>query len=105
MAAICCIRPDLAGNIDLDNHLVGLRPELASCGLQKHVHYENRVSLRDTNWKMPIDTFLESYHIASLHREMERNYLSGALDEVLIGQNEPALAHFHRSLEQTIAEP
>lgn len=221
------VQPDSAGNIDLDNHLVGLQPELASYGLQNYVHYESRVLVRDTNWKMPIDTFLEPYHFASLHRdtvapifysnlclfeaqglnhwmavvrksiqtlrdqpesdwdfvrhtaisyqlfpntiftmqadhvetwrvfpvnnrvdqcaiyfdcyipqpvtsdkarkywdanidlairtvdaediaiqtEMERNYLSGAMDEVLIGQNEPALAHFHRSLEQAIAEP
>jgi len=38
-----------------------------------------------------------------IQQEMERNYLSGAMKEILIGQNEPALAHFHQSLERAMA--
>ena len=215
------VSPDVEGSIDLDTHLASLQPELKSYQLQNYVHYESRVLHRDVNWKMPIDTFLEPYHFASLHRdtvapifhgnlclfeahglnhwmavarksieklrgqpeadwdfvkhtaisyqlfpntiftmqadhvetwrvfpvknrvdqcvihfdcyvpepvttekakkywdanidlairtvddediaiqqEMEQNFLSGAMKEMLIGQNEPALAHFHRSLE------
>ena len=220
------VQPDPEGSIDLDEHLLGMQPELENYQLQNYVHYERRVLHRDINWKMPIDTFLESYHFSSLHRdtvgpifynnlclfeghglnhwmavvrksietlrdkpeaewdfvkhtaisyqlfpntmftmqadhvetwrvfpvknrvdqcviyfdcyvpepvttekskkywdanidlairtvddediaiqvEMERNYLSGAKKEVLIGQNEPALAHFHQALEQAIAK-
>ena len=38
-----------------------------------------------------------------IRQEMERNFLSGAMKEIPIGQNESALAHFHQSLEQAMA--
>lgn len=38
-----------------------------------------------------------------IQREMEKNFLSGAMQEILIGQNEPALAHFHQSFERVMA--
>ncbi|MBV1930247.1 MAG: Rieske 2Fe-2S domain-containing protein [Porticoccaceae bacterium] len=220
------VLPDPGGEIDLDTHLEGLQDEMQDYQLQNYVHYESRVLHRDINWKMPIDTFLESYHFATLHRDtvgpifysnlclfeghglhhwmaavrksietlrgkpeaewdfvkhtaisyqlfpntmftmqadhvetwrvfpvknrvdqcviyfdcyvpepvttekskkywdanidlairtvddediaiqtdMERNFLSGSMTEVLIGQNEPALAHFHQSLKLAMAE-
>ena len=219
------VQPDPEADINLDAHLASLQDELAGYDLQNYVHYESRVLQRDINWKMPIDTFLEPYHFATLHKdtvgpiffgnlclfeghglhhwmavvrksieglreqpesewdfikhtaisyqlfpntiftmqadhvetwrvfpvrnrvdqcviyfdcyvpepvtsdkgkaywdknidlairtvdgediaiqqEMENNYLSGAMKEVLIGQNEPALAHFHQSLERAMA--
>ncbi len=220
------VLPDPKGSIDLDQHLQGMQSELQHYQLQNYVHYESRILHRNINWKMPIDTFLEPYHFAALHKdtvapifygnlclfeghglnhwmavirksiqtlkdqpesqwdfvkhtaisyqlfpntiftmqadhvetwrvfpvkdkvdqcviyfdcyipepvtsekskkywdknidlairtvdaediaiqtEMEKNYLSGLMEEVLIGQNEPALAHFHRSLEMVMKE-
>ena len=220
------VLPDPGGEIDLDKHLDGMQEEMQDYQLDSYVHYERRVMHRDINWKMPIDTFLEPYHFASLHRDtvapifygnlclfeghglnhwmavmrksietlrdkpeaewdfvkhtaisyqlfpntiftmqadhvetwrvfpvknrvdqcviyfdcyvpepvtsekakrywdanidlalrtvddediaiqtdMERNFLSGSMTEVLIGQNEPALAHFHQSLKKAMAE-
>ena len=215
------VQPNPEGEIDLDAHLQGIEPELQDYKFENYVHFERRVLHRNTNWKMPIDTFLEPYHFATLHKDtvasiyygnvclfeghgfnhwmaavrksidslrdqpesewefvkhtalsyqlfpntmftmqgdhletwrvfpdqnrvdacviyfdcyvpepvitekskryweknidlairtvdgedlaiqadMERNYLSGAMKELLIGQNEPALAHFHQSLQ------
>ena len=48
------------------------------------------------HWDKNIDLAIE--------QEREKNYLSGAMKEVLIGENEPALAHFHQSLECSMAD-
>ena len=48
--------------------LAGLGPELASYGFDRHLHYARRTLVRRMNWKMVIDTFLESYHFGVLHR-------------------------------------
>lgn len=63
------VTPDPEGSIDLDQHLLGMLPELASYHLQRYSHYERRVLHRDINWKMPIDTFLEPYHFSALHKD------------------------------------
>lgn len=52
---------------DLDRFLAGLGPELASYGFDRHLHYARRTLVRRMNWKMVIDTFLESYHFGVLH--------------------------------------
>ena len=52
---------------DLDRFLAGLGPELASYGFGRHLHYARRTLVRRMNWKMVIDTFLESYHFGVLH--------------------------------------
>ena len=53
--------------LDLDAFLAGLAPELASYRLGSYVHYARRTLSRRMNWKMIIDTFLESYHFPALH--------------------------------------
>ena len=55
--------------LDVDAHLGDLGPEIASFGLEGYQHYDTRVMRRHMNWKMVIDTFLESYHFAALHTE------------------------------------
>ena len=35
--------------------------------LFSYSHYETRVLQRPLNWKLVIDTFLESYHLSALH--------------------------------------
>jgi phenylpropionate dioxygenase-like ring-hydroxylating dioxygenase large terminal subunit len=54
--------------IDLERHLGDLAPELASFRLADYHHYETRVLRQRMNWKLVIDTFLEPYHFAVLHR-------------------------------------
>ena len=53
--------------LDLDCFLAGLAPELASYRFDRYVHYTRRTLVPRMNWKMVIDTFLESYHFAVLH--------------------------------------
>ena len=55
--------------LDLEPFLAGLGPELASYRFDACVHYARRTLVRRMNWKMVIDTFLESYHFAVLHPE------------------------------------
>jgi phenylpropionate dioxygenase-like ring-hydroxylating dioxygenase large terminal subunit len=52
----------------LDNHLQGLGAELSAYEFGGYSLYRSEVFERDANWKMPIDTFLEAYHFATLHR-------------------------------------
>lgn len=63
------VQLDPAASVDLDKHLSGMQAELAGYDLQNYVHYERRILHRNVNWKMPIDTFLEPYHFATLHKD------------------------------------
>lgn len=63
--------PDPRGELDdrrLAAHLSGMEEDLGSLNLAGYSHYESRAFERAANWKMPIDTFLEAYHFATLHR-------------------------------------
>jgi len=63
------VQPDPVGSFDIDKELAGLGPELASYGFGDYHHYTTRILRRQMNWKMLIDTFLESYHFAVLHTQ------------------------------------
>lgn len=64
------VHPKLdAPAIDLDAHLSGLSQEMASYKFADYHHYETRTIRRKMNWKMIIDTFLEPYHFAVLHKD------------------------------------
>jgi phenylpropionate dioxygenase-like ring-hydroxylating dioxygenase large terminal subunit len=54
--------------IDVDANLGGLVTDLASYGLENYHHYETRVLRQRMNWKLIVDTFLETYHLSVLHR-------------------------------------
>ncbi len=54
---------------DVVELLDGIGPELANYRLDSYHHYETRVLQRRINWKLAVDTFLESYHIGVLHQE------------------------------------
>ena len=58
---------DPCAALDPDRFLAGLAPELASYGFDRYLHYAQRTLVRRMNWKMVIDTFLESYHFGVLH--------------------------------------
>ncbi|MBV8458858.1 MAG: Rieske 2Fe-2S domain-containing protein, partial [Acetobacteraceae bacterium] len=52
---------------DVDGLLGDLAADFAVYGFDNFHHYETRVLQRRINWKLAVDTFLESYHIGVLH--------------------------------------
>lgn len=59
---------DPAGFVDVGEALAGLGPELADFDFGRWRFLSERTGLFDANWKLIHDTFLESYHVFSLHR-------------------------------------
>jgi phenylpropionate dioxygenase-like ring-hydroxylating dioxygenase large terminal subunit len=57
------------GPIDIDALLGDLAPEFASYRLDAYSHYKTEKLTKEMNWKLVIDTFLETWHVATLHRE------------------------------------
>lgn len=62
------VRPTPGEAFDPDILLDGLGRELGGFGWSGYHHYETRVVRRGMNWKLAVDTFLESWHVAVLHR-------------------------------------
>jgi phenylpropionate dioxygenase-like ring-hydroxylating dioxygenase large terminal subunit len=54
---------------DVDGLLSGRAADFAAYGFNSFHHYETRVLQRRINWKLAVDTFLESYHIGVLHHD------------------------------------
>lgn len=63
------VQPEPDTHFDIHKELGELGPELASYSFEKYHYYKTHVLQRRMNWKMLIDTFLESYHFAVLHTE------------------------------------
>lgn len=63
------LRDGEAGVIDIDAHLSGMQEELAPFDFARYTHFRSERFPVAMNWKFVIDTFLESYHIAFLHKE------------------------------------
>jgi len=57
------------GPIDVAAELDGLGPELAEYGFDHWHLLAEREGAFEANWKLVHDTFLESYHVFSLHRD------------------------------------
>jgi len=55
--------------IDSDRLLGGLATDFAAYDFDTFHHYETRLLQRRINWKLAVDTFLESYHIGVLHQD------------------------------------
>ncbi len=62
--------------IDLDAHLAGLDRDLAAIGLETaEVTHSDTLQVQ-ANWKYGLDTFFETYHLNSLHRETFKGLFS-----------------------------
>jgi phenylpropionate dioxygenase-like ring-hydroxylating dioxygenase large terminal subunit len=61
------LSPTPGAAFDIDAMLGGLQRDLAAYGLDSYHHYETRVLKRRINWKIVVDTFLETYHLGVLH--------------------------------------
>jgi nitrite reductase/ring-hydroxylating ferredoxin subunit len=62
------VTPKPGPAIDIDKHLGGLEQDLVGYSLDTHHHYQTQMIRRKINWKMMVDTFLETYHFLTLHR-------------------------------------
>ena len=63
--------------LDVDEALQGAEIEIAPYGLEKYSLVEARETTLPFNWKLVLDTFCESYHIRSLHKNsIAASYLS-----------------------------
>jgi phenylpropionate dioxygenase-like ring-hydroxylating dioxygenase large terminal subunit len=65
---IVVVRPGGTASIDVDEWLCGLGSDLAGLGYGTAVPYARVREEWQCNWKLLIDTFLESYHVPALHR-------------------------------------
>lgn len=63
------VRPTPGPAFDVDAALGGLAPELAAFDLAGFTHFKSYDSEWRLNWKLGIDTFLESYHFSVLHNQ------------------------------------
>ena len=63
-------------SIDVDQTLGGAQDDLESFGLGGYTHVETRTNEWDMNWKLILDTFTESYHIRTLHKNSLAAYFN-----------------------------
>jgi nitrite reductase/ring-hydroxylating ferredoxin subunit len=74
---ILWVSPDPDAEFDLDGLLGDLAPELASWGLDRCVRHGGTHYDHSMNWKLAIDTFGETYHFNTLHKNSLANDFYG----------------------------
>ncbi|MFV0526670.1 MAG: aromatic ring-hydroxylating oxygenase subunit alpha [Acidimicrobiales bacterium] len=99
------VRPTGDEPIDVDGALAGAEDDLASFGLENYVLVDSCTNERDMNWKLFFDTFTESYHIRTLHR----NSLAGTFNSEAIifepfGRNLLSVG-LRESVKQEVTKP
>ena len=73
------VRPGGTASIDVDEWLDGLGNELRSLNFASVVPYARTSTTWQCNWKLLIDTFLESYHVPTLHKvSLAASYIGAA---------------------------
>ena len=60
---------DGSTSLDMEQWLGGLSFELGSYRAGDYHYYDRRVIRETMNWKVLVDTFLESYHVGFLHKD------------------------------------
>ena len=63
------IRPSPGESVNVDDILGGLVSDMESLDLPGYKYEESQVLKTNMNWKLAIDTYGESYHFASLHKD------------------------------------
>ncbi len=63
------VMPEPGAGLDIAHHLGQLAPEIAGFQLHDFHYYGARDMRRRMNWKLVVDTFLESYHFCVLHKD------------------------------------
>lgn len=53
---------------EVDDHLDAFARDFAAYGYAPYQHYHRTELTRRMNWKLVMDTFLENYHLSTLHR-------------------------------------
>ena len=71
------VHPKIDGKLEVDELLGGLQSELASVGMEKHKFVGDKTIDKRLNWKFANDTFGETYHFNSLHRDSLANFFQG----------------------------
>jgi nitrite reductase/ring-hydroxylating ferredoxin subunit len=71
------VSPERGTTFDLDALLGGLAPELESWGLERCVRHGGTRYDHAMNWKLAIDTFGETYHFNTLHKNSLANDFYG----------------------------
>ncbi len=66
---VLLVHPDPDARIETERVLEGLAPDFDSWGLDRYVHVGSDVYDMPLNWKLAIDTFGETYHFRSLHKD------------------------------------
>ena len=62
---------------DLDEALGQVGDDFRHFGMAEHHLYRKSVSVRQCNWKLIVDAFLEGYHLQTLHRDSLYRFFGG----------------------------
>lgn len=90
---------------DVEACLGGAQDDLGAFGLADYCHIDTRTSTWDMNWKMVIDTFTESYHIRTLHRDsIAPHYLSYSVAWETFGDHTLSVG-LRRSVLEEVEKP
>ena len=73
------VRPTPGEPFDLASLLGDMDSALAPYGWSSYHHHATRVMSRRMNWKLAVDTFLESWHVPVLHRRTVAQVLLGGI--------------------------
>lgn len=68
-SGVLLVHPDPAGVIETERVMEGLAPDFDSWNLADYVYVGSDRYACEMNWKLAIDTFGETYHFNSLHKD------------------------------------
>jgi phenylpropionate dioxygenase-like ring-hydroxylating dioxygenase large terminal subunit len=95
------VRPSGEAPIDLDELLCGMGDELDSFGFDRYHRFAQWDSTWAANWKLLVDTFLETYHVPALHPDtVARYFLSSPSVFATFGPN----IRFHSLMKSVLEE-